>query len=146
MLHFSSGGHSAYQDTFVSDFLKFYPDPFSISKDSWKVIIEFWHLDLSLTDQLMAERYSKFGPAPRLPSCMLRSYLLSIKFKITSITRWAALLKENPLFALLSGFTFGDTPGGGTFYDFFSRLWDSDSDHLSPKARFPKPKAKKGTK
>lgn len=146
MLLLTSGGHAAYQDTFLSQFHKFYPDPFSISKASWNIIIEFWHLDLSLTDQLLADRYSKFGPTPRLPSCMLRSYLLSIKFKITSITRWVALLKENPLFAILSGFSFGDTPGVGTFYDFFSRLWDSDSNHLSPKDRFPKPKAKKGMK
>lgn len=146
MLRSISGGHTAYQDTFVSQFLEFYPDPLSISKASWKIIIEFWHLDLSLTDQLLADRYSNFGPIPRLPSCMLRSYLLSLKFKITSITRWVALLRENPLFAILSGFTFGDTPGIGTFYDFASRLWDSDSDHLSPKDRFPKPKAIKGVK
>lgn len=91
----------------------------------------------------MMERYSKQGPEPRLPSCMLRSYLLSIKFKITSITRWAALLKENPLYAILSGFSFGDVPGIGTFYDFFSRLWDSHSNNLSPKERYLKPKAKR---
>jgi hypothetical protein len=146
MLPCFSDGHSAYQTNFLSDFFKFYTDPFSITKASWDVIIEFWHLDLSLTDQLMADRYSKFGPPPRLPSCMLRSYLLSLKFKITSITRWVALLRENPLYAILSGFSFGDTPGIGTFYDFFSRLWDSDSNHLSPKVRFPKPKAAKGKK
>lgn len=77
---------------------------------------------------------------------MQRSYLLSLKFKITSITRWVALLLENPLFAILSGFAFGNTPGIGTFYDFFSRLWISDSDHLSTKDRFPKPRAVKGAK
>jgi len=146
MLPVISGGHAAYQNSFLSEFLNFYPDPFSLSKDTWEIIIEFWHLDLSLTDQLMADRYSKHGPEPRLPSSMLRSYLLSIKFKITSITRWVALLKENPLYAILSGFSFGDTPGIGTFYDFFSRMWDSDSNNLSPKERFPKPKVKKGKK
>lgn len=140
------GGHAAYQDFVLSQIFHFYPDPFSISKDSWETIIEFWHLDLSDTDSLMMNRYSRLGPEPRLPSCMLRSYLLSIKFKITSITRWAALLKENPLYAILSGFSFGDVPGIGTFYDFFSRLWDSDSDNLSPKERFLKPKTKKGIK
>lgn len=144
MLPVISGGHSAYQDTVVSDLFLFYPDPFSLSHDSWETIIRFWHLDLSMTDQLMLDRYSKFGPAPRLPSDMLRSYLLSIKFKITSITRWAALLKENPLYAILSGFDPMDTPGVGTFYDFFDRMWDSDDDNFSPKDRFPKPKAKKG--
>ena len=146
MVPVTSGGHAAYQDTFVSAFLKFYPHPFSLSRETWETIIEFWHLDLSLTDQLMADRYSKLGPKPRLPSCMLRSYLLSIKFKITSITRWVALLKENPLYAVLSGFSAGDVPGIGTFYDFFDRLWASDSNNLSPKNRFPKPKVKKGKK
>lgn len=146
MLPVVSGGHSAYPDTFVSDFLKFYPHPFSLSKDTWDTIIEFWHLDLSFSDSVLADRYSKLGPQPGLPSCMLQSYLLSLKFKISTITRSVALLKENPLYAILSGFSFGDTPGVGTFYDFFSRIWDSDSNNFSPKERFPKPKAIKGKK
>jgi len=49
-----------------------------------------------------------------------------------------------PLYAILSGFSLGDTPGVGTFYDFCSRLWDSDSKHLSPQLRFSKSKPKKG--
>ena len=57
------------------------------------------------------------------------------------------MLKETPLYAILSGFSFGDTPGVGTFYDFFSRIWQDDSNNLSPKDRFPKmkktPKGKK---
>lgn len=141
-----SGGHSAYQDTFVSEFLLYYPDPFALSKDTWNIIIEFWYLDLSLTDSIMQDCYSKFGPAPRLPSSMLRSYLLALKLRVTSITKWTSQLKSNPLYALLSGFPPNDTPGIGTFYDFFSRLWDSDSNNLSPQDRFPKPKAKKGKK
>lgn len=50
---------------------------------------------------------------------MQRSYLLSIDFKVTSVTEWAAQLKINPLYAIVSGFEVGDTPGVGTFYDFF---------------------------
>lgn len=146
MLPCNSGGHAAYQDFVLTEIFHYYPNPFSISKNTWKIIIEFWHLDLSLTDSLVRDRYFKKGPPPRVPSCMLRSYLLSIKFKITSITRWVALLKENPLFAILSGFSFGNVPGVGTFYDFFSRLWDSNSNNLSPKERYLKPKAKKGKK
>ena len=38
MLPVNIGGHSAYQDTFVSEFLKFYPDPFSLSKSTWDYI------------------------------------------------------------------------------------------------------------
>ena len=45
MLPVTFGGHSAYQDTFVSDFLNSYPNPFSLSKSTWDTIIEFWYLD-----------------------------------------------------------------------------------------------------
>ena len=146
MLPYNPGGHAAYQDTFVSDFLKFYSDPFSLPKTTWDYIIQFWYLDLSLTDSIMQDCYSVFGPAPRLPSCMLRSYLLALKLKVTSITLWCRMLRETPLYAILSGFSFGDTPGVGTFYDFFSRLWQSDSNNLSPQDRFPKLKPPKGKK
>lgn len=82
---------------------------------------------------------------------MQRSYLLSIDFKVHSLTDWAAQLKINPLYAVLSGFQFGDTPDVGTFYDFLDRLWDSDSDNLSPhmhpvknkKVKKPKQKGEK---
>ncbi len=94
----------------------------------------------------MSERYSKLGLQPLLPSSMLRSYLLSIKLKVTSITKWVSMLREYPLYAILSGFSVDDTPGIGTFYDFFNRLWDSCSDNPSPKKRFPKPKVEKGKK
>ncbi|WP_242986561.1 hypothetical protein [Vallitalea guaymasensis] len=91
----------------------------------------------------MKDKYSKFGPKPRVPSCMQRSYLLSIAFKVTSITDWVAQLKLNPLYAFLSGFEFGDTPGVGTFYDFFNRLWDSEYNNLFPHVRSTKSKVKK---
>ena len=146
MLPYNPGGHAAYQNSFVSDFLKFYPDPFALSKDTWDYIIQFWYLDLSQTDSIMQECYSIFGPEPRLPSCMLRSYLLALKLKVTSITAWCRMLKETPLYAILSGFSVGDTPGVGTFYDFFTRMWKNDSPNLSNKDRFPKFKAKKGKK
>lgn len=146
MLSITAGGHSAYQDTFVSDFLKFHPDPFSLPKDTWKIITQFWHLDLSITDSFLADKYAKKGPAPRVPSCMLRSYLLSLKLKVTSITRWVTMMRECPLYAILSGFSFGDTPGIGTFYDFFSRLWESDSNNLSNHERYKSVKVKKGKK
>lgn len=107
---------------------------------------KFWNLDLSGMDSLMADRYSDFGPAPRLPSDMLRSILLSVEFKVTSYTRWAADLKENHLHAILSGFPVGDTPGVGTFYDFLSRLWLSDKNNLSDPVHPPKEKTKKPEK
>lgn len=132
MLPVTSGGHSAYQNFVVTNLRKFYPDPDSIPRATWDIIDRFWNLDLSYTDEKLRHKYSVFGPRPRTPSCMHRSYLLSIDFKVTSVTDWAAQLKINPLYAILSGFEVGDTPGVGTFYDFFDRLWDSDEDNLSP--------------
>lgn len=146
MLPVISGSHSVNQDTFVSEFLAFYHNPLALSRSTWKTIIEFWYLDLSLTDTLMQDCYSKYDPAPRLPSCMLRSYLLSIKLKVSFITTWVSMLKECPLYAILSSFSTKDTPGIGTFYDFFDRLWQSDSNHLSPKERTVKRKVKNGKK
>ena len=150
MLPNISGGHTAYQNFVVTNLRKYYPNPDALARSTWDIIERFWNLDLSYTDELMKDKYSKFGPVPRTPSCMQRSYLLSIDFKVTSLTEWAAQLKMNPLYAILSGFEVGDTPGVGTFYDFIKRLWNSDNNHLSShihpiKEKVKKPKTK-GTK
>jgi len=108
------GGHSAYQNRVLAQLCKYYPDAdTSLDAATWGIMEQFWNLDLSPVDQAMQDRYSSFGPQPRLPSDMLRSYLLSMKFKVTSLTSWAASLKQNYLYAILSGFTVGDTPGVG---------------------------------
>ena len=138
--------HKDFQDFFVPLFLLYYPDPFTLSKQTWQAIVQFWNLDLSQTDAILADTYSKYGPAPRTPSCMLRSYLLSLKLKFTSITAWVCELKTNPLYAILSGFTPGDVPGVGTFYVFLSRIWKSDSNNFSPKECYKKKKTPKGKK
>ena len=116
MLPVNTGGHSTYQNFVVENLRKYYPNPDALSRSTWDIIDRFWNLDLSYTDELMRSRYSVFGPRPRTPSCMQRSYLLSIDFKVTLLTDWAAQLKINPLYAILSGFEVGDTPGVGTFY------------------------------
>ena len=146
MLPVNPGGHAAYQDHVVTNMRKYYPDPSSLPESTWDILERFFSLDLSQTEGLTQSRYSMLGPQPRLPSCMLRSYMLSEAFKITSITAWAAALKTCPLYAIASGFDFGDTPGVGTFYDFFSRLWISDDDNFSPHLRRPRKKVKKPSK
>lgn len=141
------GGHAAYQNRVLAQLRKYYPDAVhSLPAPTWEIMEKFWNLDLSEIDIIMQDRYSDFGPEPRLPSDMLRSILLSVEFKVTSYTKWAADLKENHLHAILSGFTIGDTPGTGTFYDFQSRLWLSDDDNLSPKVHPPKEKPQKPKK
>ena len=146
MLPVNTGGHSTYQNFVVENLRKYYPNPDALSRSTWDIIDRFWNLDLSYTDELMRSRYSVFGPRPRTPSCMQRSYLLSIDFKVTLLTDWAAQLKINPLYAILSGFEVGDTPGVGTFYDFLNRIWDSDSDNLNPHVRPVKSKEVKKPK
>lgn len=103
MLPVNSGGHSAYQDFLLAQLRKYYPVPASFSHSTWDIIDRFWNLDLSFTDEFMRDKYSVFGPKPRTPSCMQRSFLLSIDFKVTSLTDWAAQLKINLLYAILSG-------------------------------------------
>ena len=142
------GGHTAYQNRVLTQLRKYYPDATnSLSSSTWQILDKFWNLDLSEIDSLMKDRYSALGPEPRLPSDMLRSILVSVEFKITSYTRFAADLKENHLHAIVSGFEVGDTPGVGTFYDFHKRLWLSESKNLSnvnhpPKEKPQKPKGK----
>ena len=143
MLPVNCGSHADYQNFVIENLRKYYTDPDALARSTWDIIERFWYLDLSDTDVLLADKYSRFGPAPRTPSCMQRSYLLSIDFKVSSITEWAAQLKINPLFAILSGFQVGDTPGVGTFYDFMKRLWDSDDPHMSPHIHPTKTKVKK---
>lgn len=78
MLPDNSGGHAAYQNFIIKNLRKYYSDPCSIPASTSK--------------------YSIFGPNPRTPSCMHRSYLLSIYFKVDSITDWATQLKLNPFY------------------------------------------------
>ena len=138
------GGHSAYQNHVLTQLRNYYPNAATSFPDStWQILEKFWSLDLSALDTLMQDRYSAFGPEPRLPSNMLRSILVSVAFKITSYTKFAADLKENFLHAILSGFTVGDTPGVGTFYDFHRRLWLSDHNNISPSLHPPKEKPQK---
>ena len=140
----NTGGHSAYQERVLTQLHKYYPDASSsLSSSTWDILEKFWNLDLSTLDTLMQDRYSVFGPEPRLPSDMLRAILVSAQFKITSYTKFAADLKENYLHAIISGFSVGDTPGVGTFYDFHKRLWLSDNKNLSQAVHPPKTKPKK---
>lgn len=116
MLPVNCGSHSDYQNFVVKNLRKYYPNPDSIARSTWDIIDRFWNLDLSYTNEKLKNRYSVCGPKPRTPSRMHRPYLLSLDFKVTSLTEWVAQLKITPLYAILSGF--GDTSGVCTFYDF----------------------------
>ena len=74
---------------------------------------------------------------------MLRSYLLSIWFKSTSLVDWTERLRTDNFLAVLSGFTPGHTPTYASFYDFFHRFWQG-ANNFSPKLRYRKKKPPKG--
>ncbi len=137
------GSHKDYQNFVVENLKKYYPNPDSITQSTWTIIDHFWNLDLSFCDEYMKSKYSHKGSTARVPSCMHRSYLLSIAFKITSITEWVAQLRINPLFAIISGFDVNNTPGIGTFYDFINRLWDLPENNLLPNIRPAKQRVQK---
>ena len=86
MLPINCGSHADYQNFVVTNLRKYYPNPNALAPSTRDIIERFWNLVLSFTDTFKADKYSKFGPAPRTPSCMQRSYLLSIDFKVTSLT------------------------------------------------------------
>ncbi|REJ11955.1 MAG: DDE transposase, partial [Paenibacillaceae bacterium] len=110
----------------------------------------FWitPIDLSSTASLVRTSYSSKtkGRAPRDPGDMLRSALLMTKSGM-SVDDWVRALRTIPVYAILSGFEPRDTPGVGTFYDFFRRLWRAASPHKTgrTKRRLKKPR-KKGKK
>jgi hypothetical protein len=62
------------------------------------------------------------GRPARNPVCMLRSCLAMMLCGETSFDDWVALMRDEPFYALISGFNPTDVPGVGTFYDFQDRL------------------------
>jgi hypothetical protein len=82
-------------------------------------------LDLDPASQTVHKLYCPVKRAPyRDPLAMLRSLILMTLRKVRSITQWVEILRTNLLFAVMAGFDPHDTPGVGTYYDFFHRLID----------------------
>jgi hypothetical protein len=154
LVKFSSRTHSDYI-LFVKDQLKnefTTPQELSLLQQFYSEII-FWisAVDLSKTASLMCSRYSSKtkGRKPRDPADMLRSLLLMTKLGM-SVDDWVRSLRTVPTHAILSGFKPLDTPGVGTFYDFFRRLWGTVSPHKTGRTkrqlRKPRKKGKKNEK
>ncbi len=62
------------------------------------------------------------GRWPRCPLSMLRSCLAMMLCGETSFDAWVQQMRDEPFYALISGFDPSDVPGVGTFYDFQDRL------------------------
>ena len=62
-----SGGHAAYQKHLISQIRKHYPNSIlDFDSNTWGIIERFYSLDLSRVDRIMQDRYSIYGPKPRL--------------------------------------------------------------------------------
>ncbi len=147
--------HESYQNFILHQLKKHYSDGvLVVVNKEWALILKLWLTDLSFTSTLLNSSYSNKGPQPRDPAAMMRSYLIFLLTRPTiGITEWVDELHRVPLYAILSGFDPGDIPGVGTFYDFFTRLWNNDSPNKKSKLRqklkrikMKKKKLKKGEK
>lgn len=139
--------HQTYQDFVFAQLNEHYTNGilFLVKKD-WPTIKKLWLADLSVTTSWLYNTYSdsKKGARPLDVASMMRSYLLSLMIQpAKGITHWVDQLRRVPLYAILSGFEPGNTPGVGTFYDFFDRIWASDEANMKCKIR---PKRKKKNK
>ncbi|MFC4620595.1 transposase [Camelliibacillus cellulosilyticus] len=144
--------HEDYQ-RFVLDKLQYYYSEggLTLLARDWPIMTKCWITDLSSTIDLVEPTYGKRGPRGTDPACLLRSYLVMLLTHPTSsIDKWVDELRRVPLYAIISGFEPGCTPGVGTFYDFFRRLWNLETPnvrkHQQRKKRKPKKGKKKGDK
>ncbi|MCP4693904.1 MAG: hypothetical protein GY859_38065, partial [Desulfobacterales bacterium] len=88
-------------------------------------------LNLDAVMPILAETYaSSAGRPPRDPGCMLRSLILMTLRRESSVTKWVAETRSSSLPAVLTGFGPDETPGIGTYYDFFDRI--TDGPHRRP--------------
>ena len=58
------------------------------------------------------------GRLDRKPISMFRSCLAMTECGVTGFDVWVHLMRDDPFYAIISGFDLQDVPGVGTFYDF----------------------------
>jgi hypothetical protein len=79
-------------------------------------------LDLTPIIPILAALYATGGRPAVQPEDLLRSLLAMMLCGYTSITLWVELMRQQPYYAIISGFDRAHVPGVGTFYDFMDRL------------------------
>lgn len=83
-------------------------------------------LDLTRALPILAPLYADGGRPAIPPEDVLRALIAMLLCSFTSIDAWVACMREQPFYALLSGFAPAHVPGVGTFYDFMDRLLGLD--------------------
>lgn len=138
--------HDSYKLFVTAQLQKHYTgDTLQLLSADWVLIEKIWLTDLSSTADFLKDQYGTRGPKPTDPACMLRSFpLMLLTRRGYSVTAWVDELRRVPLYAIWSGFEPRNTPGIGTFYDFFRLWWDSDSLHIKSREKIRRQKPKKG--
>ena len=121
-----------------------------ISKPLQKIIDVFKNLDLTPVHEILSGKYRPCGRISRDPIVMFRAIMLMFFFRM-SVTAFVGFIRFSPIIAAICGFIPGDTAGVGTFYDYFTRLWDSSSKnisrtHILPRKHPPEQPKNKGEK
>jgi hypothetical protein len=94
-----------------------------VPHDATRLWCKFRRTDLSAAHPILARLYDpEQGRPAQPPEDMLRAWLLMLECHITSVEVWVQRLREQPFYALLSGFAPNQVPGVGTFYDFQDRV------------------------
>lgn len=124
---FQSGmTHDQFQESVKNHIINYYilKSDIQILYERLDIIHKIWISDLSKLYARLRSLYSDSprGKLPRDPVCMYRSLLVMAFAGVHTIPKWVKAMRATPLFAILSGFDPHDTPGVGTFYDFFERL------------------------
>ena len=78
--------------------------------------------DLTPAILILASLYAPGGRPAIPPEDLLRSLIAMMLCGVTSIDVWVALMRDEPFYAIISGFDPAHVPGVGTFYDFMDRL------------------------
>jgi hypothetical protein len=79
-------------------------------------------LDLTPAVLMLTSLYADGGRPAIPPEDLLRSLIAMMLCGVTSIDVWVALMRDQPFYAIISGFDPAHVPGVGTFYDFMDRL------------------------
>ena len=116
--------------------------------DSWNKLTS---MNLDPVGDFLAPFYSDTGrPAINQPQ-ILRSLVLMLDRKFTSLTNWVAELQSDDLLAMLIGCSPGHLPPLGSYFDFINRLWLQNPEYeklgrgdLFPAVKNRKPSSKPG--
>lgn len=110
-------------------------------------------LNLDPVGEYLKSFYSATGRPARNQPQIIRSFILMLDLKVTSLTKWVEILASDDILTMLIGCSPDSLPPLGSYYDFIDRLWLQSTQYLGRKTllsatknRKPKQKLGKGKK